>query len=265
MQTVKWVLSKNIRGGVCLEITFLGTAGDFTSLKRNSPSIAVKSNKWIVLLDCGEGTSRQFARTMMNFALVHSIFITHMHFDHFLGLPAFLFKILLQNGNPPSIFVPYNSKEITRWLIKSMPRVPRIQVNEINCSKRIGVAGLEVSCTSANHGNQAIAYCLTDGLCKLVYTGDTRPCASVEDLANGADILIHDCTFGDSERKLARQTGHSTASEAGEIAEAAGVKMLILVHIGEQYEGRERVLVKQAQVKYKGKIVVARDLLNLKF
>jgi ribonuclease BN (tRNA processing enzyme) len=199
----------------------------------------------------------------MDYTLVDSILITHTHFDHILGLPAFLFKIWIQIGKTPPIFVPQNSKTMIGWLVKSMPIVPKIRVNELNCSRRINIAGLEMSCATVDHGDHAIAYCLTNSSRKLVYTGDTRPCASVEELATGADVLIHDCTFGDSERKLARQTGHSTATEAAGIASKAQAKMLVLVHISEQYYGREEVLVKQAQNKYRGKIVVARDLLKI--
>jgi ribonuclease Z len=71
---------------------------------------------------------------------------------------------------------------------------------------------------------------------KIVYSGDTRPCQAVKDLAKGADILIHEAT-GTSEigDKMAEH-GHTTAKEAAEIARDVGVKALYLTHMSPRYK-----------------------------
>ncbi len=71
---------------------------------------------------------------------------------------------------------------------------------------------------------------------KVVYTGDTRPCGSVVELARGADVLIHDSTLGSAGRGQAAEFGHSTAVEAAEVAKEADVGQLFLVHISPRYE-----------------------------
>jgi ribonuclease Z len=69
----------------------------------------------------------------------------------------------------------------------------------------------------------------------IVVTGDTEPCEATIAVAQGAGVLVHDSTFADEEAGRARQTGHSTARQAAEVARAAGVSMLALTHLSSRY------------------------------
>ncbi len=92
----------------------------------------------------------------------------------------------------------------------------------------------------------------------LVITGDTRPCASVVDAAQGADLLIHEATFGEEEKERAKDTNHSTALEAAQVALAAKAKRLVLVHLSARYSVAPEELLTEAKTVF-GETVVARD------
>ncbi len=92
----------------------------------------------------------------------------------------------------------------------------------------------------------------------VVFTGDTRPCASVVDAAAGADLLIHEATFGEEEKERAKETGHSTAQEAAQVALAAKARRLVLSHVSARYSISADELVKEAREVFK-ESTVAKD------
>lgn len=90
---------------------------------------------------------------------------------------------------------------------------------------------------------------------RLVYTGDTRPTETTIEAAEGADLLVHDGTFGDDHRQRARETAHSTAREAATVAREAGAKRLALMHISTRYAGHAWQLEEQASEVFEPSVV----------
>jgi ribonuclease Z len=72
---------------------------------------------------------------------------------------------------------------------------------------------------------------------KVVLAGDTAPSPMTAAAAHGADLLVHEATFGDEELDRAVETGHSTARQAAELAREADVKLLAITHVSQRYAG----------------------------
>jgi len=80
--------------------------------------------------------------------------------------------------------------------------------------------------------------------------GDTKPCSGIRPLAQGADALVHEATFGGDKSSLAAAYGHSTAADAARAARDAGVRTLILTHISSRYQdsGADALLAEAREI-----------------
>lgn len=91
---------------------------------------------------------------------------------------------------------------------------------------------------------------------KIVISGDTAPCEATRVAAHGSSLLIHDASFGEDESERASETGHSTASQAANLAKQAEVELLALTHLSTRYFGNE---IENEACKVFAETVVPRD------
>lgn len=97
---------------------------------------------------------------------------------------------------------------------------------------------------------------------KIIYTGDTRPCRSVEIASHNADLLIHDGALAEDMADWARETRHSTAGEAAALAKRASVRKLIITHISSRYSENISPILNDAK-KFFEDTLVADDLMKV--
>jgi ribonuclease Z len=286
-----------------IRITFLGTSASRPTVGRNVSGIAVHREGDYMLWDCGEGTQRQMMRYQTGFA-PGSIFITHMHADHFLGLIGLARTLGLQGREELlEIYGPPGSRPLLEDALNlGVARIGfPVTVRELYPGDRVRREEYDVVAFEVRHGVPALGYALVEhprpgrfdvdraralGIPegplfgrlhrgetvevegrvfrpdevvgparsgrKVVYTGDTRPLASTAEMADSAEVLIHDATFGEDEADRAHETYHSTAAQAAEIAQRAGVRHLLLTHLSARYSGNPGPLEAEARTVFAG-------------
>ncbi|MBU2617026.1 MAG: ribonuclease Z [Nanoarchaeota archaeon] len=101
-----------------MKLTFLGTSDSVPSAMRNHPAILLTYGGENILIDCGEGTQRQFRKVHLNPCRITRLLITHWHADHVLGIPGLL-KTLELSGYNKTLYVygPSGTKELMRKLL----------------------------------------------------------------------------------------------------------------------------------------------------
>ena len=114
-------------------------------------------------------------------------------------------------------------------------------------------------CARVDHIGGAMAWRVESGEHAVVFSGDTKFCPNLAELAEGATLLIHEALCVEAERTRAEETAHSTAAEAARIAQIAGVRELTLTHIDNAYHLDGGPLVAEAESVYDGPVTVAFD------
>jgi ribonuclease Z len=295
-----------------LRVTFLGTSAAQPTIGRNLSGLAVRRERELYLVDCGEGTQRQMIRFGTGFD-VAAIFFTHFHADHYLGAIGFLRTLSMQGREAPiDLYGPRPARQLLDvMLFTGTERLTfDVRIHEVAPGEAVRRDGCtfvpyatEHKITSCGWGlvederpgrfhpdraaalgvpggpdygrlQHGQAVTLPDGRVvlpeqvvepsrrgrRLVVSGDTRPCAATVEAARGADLLIHDSTFGDAEAARAAETLHSTAREAARVARQAGVGRLLLTHLSTRYDRDGATLLEQARPEFPGTEVASDGL-----
>jgi len=96
---------------------------------------------------------------------------------------------------------------------------------------------------------------------RFAFVMDTRLCDGAFALADQADMLVCESTFAATEAEFAREWGHLTAGQAGQLAAQSGTRLLVLTHFSQRYESEQgERLLREAEAAFGGEVVLARDL-----
>ncbi|MGP3667464.1 MAG: MBL fold metallo-hydrolase [Candidatus Bathyarchaeota archaeon] len=246
-----------------MKITVIGSGGTVLTKSKACPSILIDED---ILIDCGPGSLRNLVEVDADLTKIKKIMITHYHADHVGDLIPLLWAIQLAESKESIEIVGFrNIEKFTVLLLKIMHTPKEYTIFNIKFRSLAGGEEFdEVKTFKTKHTPVNIAYRVNRNGKSVCCTGDTRFYKPLASFASDCDVLIHDATFLDEQKKIASLTNHSTASQAGKIAKMAGVKTLMLTHIlphNIQYEDK---YIKQASKEFDGEIIVAKDLQTIR-
>ena len=234
-------------------VTFLGTGSSLPSKYRNVSGILIRSpSNGNIILDPGEGTMSQIYRCFGReggdeiIKQLKSVFVSHIHGDHHLGLISILLRHAELVGAAKDKLLTIGPGILGSWLRKYRKCQP-IAFDFVNCSDLtqldslayVAVKGrLEIGLrtVAVTHCQAAYGVVLQyPGAEKVVYSGDTRPCLGLIQAGQGADLLLHEATFEDELAQDAMERKHCTVSEALEVADKMDAHFTLLTHFSQRY------------------------------
>ena len=274
-----------------MKLTILGCYAATPRSLNNPTSQVLEIKNHLFLIDCGEGTQVQLRKSKIKFSRINHILISHLHGDHFFGLPGLIstFRLLgrttelhvygpkgikeaitlfLKLGdswtNYPLIFHELSSTgpekiyEDKKVSVSTIPLEHRVYTNGFLFMEQLGERKLNVKAVAKYKIDKCYFQNIKDGKDIVLennsvipnalltfdppepksyaFCSDTAFSERIIPWIKNVDVLYHESTFLETEKKLAPKTRHATAKEAATIAKEANVGMLILGHFSTRYK-----------------------------
>jgi len=249
----------------------LGTSGALPSAARDNTALVFYSTDEAVLVDCPGSPYQKILKAGLSPMAVSALIVTHRHVDHLYGIPSLAHTLGLA-GRRATLHV-HALAETVRLLRGLMDvfaleaKLPYpIALHEIpprDGHLLLEARGFTVRTAPVLHGTPTIALRVEfddpPERGAAVYSSDTSPCSSLETLAHGAEVLIHEATFLHAEAARAAADGHTTGRQAGEVARRAGVARLLLCHVSSPLHGRLDELCQEARQSFRGPVEIPEE------
>src|SRR3712207_4771948 len=129
-----------------LSVVFAGTAGSVPTARRGLPATLIRRGGDRILVDCGEGTQRQLIRSV-GLADIDVVLITHLHVDHWLGLPGMIKSFELRDRDRPlHVFGPRGTRDAmaSMRLVVGRPRFG-LHVEDLDKFEELGFDGYTIT------------------------------------------------------------------------------------------------------------------------
>jgi len=221
-----------------MELTFVGCGDAFGTGGRFNTCFHVRTEKTAFLIDCGASSMVAIRKHGIDPNSVDTIVLTHLHGDHFAGIPFFILDAQLYSkrekplviAGPPGTRAILNdamellfpgSADAERKFAITVLEMPKLETSEVN--------GLLVDTFPVSHqcGNPPYALRISVDGKTVAYTGDTQWCDGVLGAGKDADLFIAECLFRDKQVR-----GHLDLATLESHLDEIAPKRLILTHFG---------------------------------
>ena len=271
------------------KLILLGTGTPFADPTKSGPSLAIVVNNASYIVDCGPGVVRRAAQARalgfpsLEAAQLKTLFITHLHSDHTIGLAdIILTPAVLDRNAPIRIYGPVGSKKMTDDLMSAYKEDIAIRINGLEKGDAIAYqvntneikegqiykdSNLTVTAFNVQHGqwDHAFGFVFQTKDKKIVISGDCTYSENLIKYAKDCDILVHE-VYSDAGLKKRTQrwqdyhsTFHTSTYQLADIANIVKPKLLILNHqltFGTSLQS----LLDELKSKYAGPVVNGADL-----
>jgi ribonuclease Z len=249
-------------------LTFLGSAGAVPAIGHDNTYLALEGDSSTLLIDCAGSPLQKLQLAGLDPAQLGYVLLTHRHPDHIYGFPILMLGLWLLGCQTPlqvlgeaeglqsaqTLLGAFHPEE--EWQGFCPPLYREIDLHQESVA--LDLPDLLLTIAPTRHLVPSMAVKLLDKAtgCTVVYSSDTAPCDALLRLARGADVLIHEAA--------GTEYGHSSAAQAGSMAQRAGVGKLFLIHYP-VLNGDLNALLAEARREFTGEVELARDFGTVEF
>ena len=253
-------------------LTILGSGAALPVGARRCSAQILNIGGFKVLLDCAEATQDRIRHNHLKLQSISTIVISHLHGDHFFGLPGLLSTMhLCGRTEPVFIAAPKGARKVVETIFDLTGNHIDFPLEWYEMDFRNGEERIfenhrcTIDAFPLDHSVPDYGFRITEiprnSREPLVYAYccDTAYDESLVEHIQGADLLCLECTFANEMATLATERKHLTAGQAGRLARLAGVKQLLLTHISARYR-EDEPLISQAREEFENSILATDNM-----
>ena len=224
------------------EVIFLGTAAALPTGDRGNTALAIPADGGSsgLLVDTGGDIYPALCRAGLAQDELSDLFISHAHIDHIGSLPSLIESYRLGGrhaplhifGLPEVIDVARKIVAVFGYELTMENWTFEVTYTAVEDGQQLTLGGLPATVARMDHTLPSAGFRLALPNGDFAYTSDTQPTPAIQRLAQGARVLVTECTYLNDSANYARVSRHMTALEAGQQAAACGAEILGLVHLG---------------------------------